>query len=96
MRSSRRYVTRLVTSRAGSPPVRDRAAVRFLLAGDDPQQRALSGAVDAHQRDAVLFLDGEADVVDDRSDILHLAQMLNTDQHDLTCPSAAALWGSGS
>ena len=81
MRSSRRYV--IVPLSAFSLPAMTLGDVLFPVR-------------DAHQRDAVLFLDGEADVVDDRSDILHLAQMLNTDQHDLTCPSAAALWGSGS
>ena len=93
MRSSRRYV--IVPLSAFSLPAMTLSNVLFPVDAGDLHLGG-EGAVDAHQRDAVLFLDGEADVIDDRSDILHLAQMLNTDQHDLTCPSAAALWGSGS
>ena len=57
----------LVVQRDARPLLeRELAAVLLGLAGEDPQQRRLAGAVRAGERDAVAPLDAERDAVEER------------------------------
>jgi hypothetical protein len=62
-------------------PLRERelAAVLLGLAGEDPQQRRLAGAVRPGERDAVAPLDGERDAVEEKGARELLAQIRRDD-----------------
>jgi hypothetical protein len=68
---------------AGSLLERELAAVLGGLAGEDPEQRRLAGAVRARERDAVAPLDGEGDAVEEDGPRELLAQIgSDHDGHD--------------
>ena len=73
---------------AGTPCEQDAPLVGVLAAADDVEHGGFAGAVGAHERQAVVFLQLERDVGEQRAPAERLRQMLNLHDHGATTPLA--------
>ena len=78
----------LQVAHAGALREQDAALVGVLAAADDVEHGGFAGAVGAYERQAVVFLQLERDVGEQRAPAERLRQMLNLHDHGATTPSA--------
>ena len=78
----------LQVAHTSAPCEQDAALVGVLAAADDVEHGGFAGAVRAHERQAVVFLQLERDVGEQRAPAERLRQMLNLHDHGATTPLA--------
>ena len=78
----------LQVAHAGAPCEQDAALVGILATADDVEHGGFAGAVGAYERQAIVFLQFERDVGEQRAPAERLRQMLNLHDHGATTPLA--------